>query len=273
MVIVTYYKDNKDSSLIDPSGVITFNQSLTFSSNSSYKLHVISASINSSIPNIYSTTEYSNNTFEIILTDSTSTAPNIVQVIELDRGIYDSRLITLAIKNVVNQLNWSNDTDISPIRFESNIALQKIVLIIDNSLVNTSSFPQYDGFAINLGGYSNFASLLGFNPTLYNESTEAQSNAQLDLFGNSILIEIEGFGYLSYLNESQSFITCTIPLADLRGNLYLVEGHTQPYIDIEPPSHLRQLTVNIYGDRDNQLKRKIYLMDGAFRFTFEIIEA
>ena len=239
---------------------IRFSQSVQFSSSKTTKrIKLIDASLSTLIPNVYNYGDVNNGLIKVSQDGGANWSS-----IQLSNGIYAISDIKNAINDSVSM--WWKDTSDPGFGLFVNSVVQKAYITIDSSKLALET-----QFAIDFS-QSLIYELLGFidAQTFDTDGTfEASDLAKLDWFGNIVSVQIQGFGYLSVVNNDSSYEIGSFNLDSSAGNLYIMDCSSKPWLNISPPNEISSYSIKLVGSRDN---KQVILLEGEAKITFALEE-
>lgn len=266
------YQNTYDS-LTKASATVTLATSLSFADNQQLYIRLIKASISSNIPNIYTVSSQNlNNGLLAVSRDADEATPTWTNI-QLPNGVYSVQYINAAINSAIS--DWWADASDHGIYLSYNYATQLVYIELDSTKLASGSQLGID-FSL-----SDISTLLGFT----DETTQqiitdglstATSYAKLDFIGNTISVQLNGFGPLSIKNGIPSNELCTIPLATstvTNEYLYPSNGIITPLIPLQNRIlNLSTYTIQFKGSRQDSDDKyyDIYITEGSINVEFEL---
>jgi len=248
-------------------GIVEFRNTLNFAANvKRTTLQLINAYASTSIPNILNTAEYDNSKIKASRDGGTTWV-----TIQLDNGIYDTADLTNSINYALASIGWTNDAINEPlIEIYANEAVQKIYIVLDST--HLIGGPQ---IALDLSASKIFESLgftLATSVMLIDGSYDATNYAALDVYGNTMQIEIElNNSYFTIENGERSNVVGIVDLTSSNGgNLYNIDTASTAEIDFTLPQYISNFGVKFKGSRYNNLP--IYMLNPEIFLIFVIRE-
>jgi hypothetical protein len=253
------------TSLNTVDGEVQLQSPIIFRQGRVRNLRVISASISSKIPNVFSTNTFTN-AVVAVSQDGGATYTNVV----LPNGVFSINFICEAINSATAA--WWTDPSDPGFELGTNLATDFVYLRLDSTKHKTVGAQ----IAINFG-VSRISELLGFVTMklfaadgLYSASNEAQ----MDWFGNRVLIELFGFGPMSVVGGAQSQKIAAILLSGAVINEYSYPspGGISPFVPVNVSGNINSFSVRVTGSRLNTdgSQRALYITEGQFSILLEI---
>lgn len=255
--LVSYTK--RVTTISDFDGDIKLQQPLKFERGSNRKIRIVEASITSNLPNI--TTE--NATFAIS-NDGGGTWNDYTMSV----GIYTISLINLAIQDAIEQEGWNTDDSDPVFILRYNTATTQAYIEIDNSKMGAGTFM----IDFNYNG-SLLYEVLGFEAaTTYGTSCGAVTFAKVNWQGDTVCVNIEGFGPISFLNGAASTEICRIPmdLVSNSGNTYRYpsQGVVSPEVSVICGNEIYNIGIKFRTEDGEQIQA----FDGTVYILLQISE-
>jgi hypothetical protein len=245
-------------------GTTYLTNPLNMNPNNQKAIRLVQLSIDSDIPNVYNYGGENNGLVRTSKDDGVTW-----DVIQLSNGVYTVSQIEAAILASITAY-WTDPTD-PGFTLRANSVTQQCYVIIDSTKLAVA-----DQFRIDFKYLTSLMyELLGFVTTTAFSVDGTYTGSQyprLDWFGNSIVVNLIGFGYISIYNGSSGYEFARIPLSAAQINneyIYPLQGIQTPWIIIDNLSYLQKFTIELKGDYNN---KSIYCLEGAFALTFEIKE-
>lgn len=251
-------------------GTVQLSQAINIAPSATERtLRVLSASVSSNIPNVYTYKDFSNARINISKDNGATWL-----TVNMPDGVYSISHIAAAINSAAAVLTWWTTPSDPGFKLGVNAATDFVYLKIDS----TKCIDVGAQLCIDFGSASAAHLLLGFtDPSVFTvDGLYAASNAaQMDWFGNRVQVLVEGFGSLSYKNADQSYEICSIPLSSSAINneyLFPMEGTVSPAIHCDVPNCVRSYSVTFIGSRRNSdgSPRYVFIYDGDISLYMEL---
>ena len=267
-VLLSY--DKTISTLSSPDGTVTLNPPVRFNTNTQklwIRLNITTMS--SRIPNVYNYGGINNGLLKVSR-DNAATWTSI----QLPEGVYTMPMIEAAVNTTLEALNWWADASDPGILIRYNLATEMSYISIDSSKLAAGGTQLCIDLRV-----SDFNLLLGFVETCYFDTDGvygADKQAQMNWFGDSVQIELDGFGALTRHNGVRSNIIADIPLSTTNVTneyVYPFAGIISPMILLtEIPRELASYTLKFYGSREDTagIRRSLLILEGRVAVTLEL---
>lgn len=247
-------------SLMD--GVVALNDGIIFGRDRSgqpsrVSMRLIKVTFTSEIPNIFSAPAtakapaFSNNVIYVSNDGGTNWTD-----ITLGNGVYTMPYIQEAINTAVS--NWWKSSSDPGIVLRYNLATHLTYVKLDSSKLAVAGQLAIDFSRSRIWEVLGYEAVKTFTT---DGSHVADAYAHLNWFGDSIALEVTGFGPLTRRNGVLSETVCTIPLTTATvGNEYIYPnpGGTLQPIELRPIERLTRFEVHFLG-RD---RMPVYVMQG-----------
>lgn len=276
--VLTYSKtvDVTDKAIGSLDGEVIISPPLKMNPNRIQAIRLIQLSITSNIPNIYkdTTSGFDNTTLRVSKDDGANW-----DVIELTQGIYTIPLLSMAINHALAELEYVTDADetlLCPLRYNS----ATYECYVDITSTELKDYVEGMQFCIDFSNNntSTLYDLIGFTTTKSFDSDgihTADSYAKVDLWGNSILCNLNLGSPLLVVNGSQTNQLCRIPMSGSGGSITSNEytypnNFVSPWIIITSRSELTRFSVTFTGSRDPT--KQLLFTEGEVDLRFQIRE-
>jgi hypothetical protein len=231
-------------------------------------IRVLSASVSSNIPNVFTTNDFSNARCNVSRDDGASW-----KTVVLPNGIYSVAQLSAAINSACAEDAWWTDASDAGFTIGVNLVTDYLWMRVDSTKLAVAGQLRID-FA-----ESSMNELTGFmvpHAFIVDGLYSANAAAQMDWFGNRVSVLVSGFGAISYKNNDESYEICTIPLsssATVNEYLFPLEGTVSPHIRATGISNtVRSYGVSFIGSRLNAdgSPRQLYIFDGDVSLYLEL---
>lgn len=243
-----------------------FDQAIQFSSfKSTKKLKLVNCYISGAIPNIYNYGGVNNGLIRVS-NDGGSTWTSV----QLENGEYTTLNIASALNYSIS--SWITDLSDPPITISTNDVVGKVYTSLDSTKLSTGSQIAIDY------SQSLIYDVLGYDVGTSTFTTDglhsAPNLAKLDTFGNTMSVNIYGFGDISVVNNASTNSIARVNLTNKVGNLYYLDTASFFPITIFPPSQIQQYSIEFKGSRQNTngTYKDILFLEGEICLTFQLVE-
>lgn len=267
--ILTYAARFTSISSMD--GTVTLDSPLRFERTQKQAIRLIKASFTSMIPNIFNYGGTNNGLIKVSRDGGTSWT-----TIQLPDGVYTVAMINAAINETV--ISWwasSASTDWG-ITLEFNLATQKAYTVLDSTKLVAPGTQLAIDYSQSL-----IYDVLGYpyaSSTFSTDGTHDGTNTMnMNYYGDSVSILIDGIGPLTLRNGTQSMELCSVPLsAGTVSNevVYPFAGIPSPVIQLTKPVQiLSSYTISFKGSRTdaNGVQYPIYALQGNCEVQIEMM--
>lgn len=256
-------------------GTVNLQTPITLPSNPARYLQLIQANFSKYIANVLSITQpfAYNNTRIRWTTDGGAHWYNI----DLPTGNYTLATIQDAIVAATYTIH-TNSGD-PAIFLAANLATGKTYVVLDNRKCNVGGYQL--GIDFGSTASADIAEFLGFNPAsatfIGNNVYSAPNPAQLNLTGDSVSIQLGGFGALSVSNGGISTELANVPMIAYSPTanefVYPLVPFEKPLILLQQvPQTISYYSVAFKGTRKRKgIPWPIFWVEGAINLTFQLI--
>ena len=289
MTTLTYSTSANGLSAVD--GTVNLSSPITVQGNGRFLVQLVKFVCSIRIPNIFNYSD-GTGTFNNGLVRVTKDGGASWTDIQLPDGLYSSiAMINAAINTALN--TWWADAALPGFKIAYNLATNLVYIIIDSTKLLAPGQLGIDFNGAHLSG-SEFNHVLGYtatgNMTFITDGVfGADTNAQLNWFGDSILVWLHAFGPLTWFNGQSMDLLAKVPLSSSFGTnsteYVFPVGLISPEIETTGAiPFLSKYTLEFSGSRDvttgqahipsshisNGKYQRLLLMDGELETTFRI---
>jgi len=277
---ITYSKE-LTSTLETLDGTITFDNELMFPPNTRARyVELMSVFFTRHIPNLYilpvsatNPVEYNNSCIQFSIS-----AGAVWHTLQFDQGLYTVSDIQDAINATIAADHYWLDNNDPGFAMSYNIATQRVFVTIDNTKLAAVNYELWINFIYSPTTNGNLGELLGFTSIINHDGlTEADELPAMDVYGQTISMNLDGLGPLTTVNGIRSTEICNIPIA----GTVLGDTHVFPFAALKTkqillsqcPDRIPSLSFKFFSSRtwpEDGTKKSIFGVDGSVIVTLDI---